>query len=145
MKMTKKRKSLQDKLRRKFGWKTANTPSIGWTGLLKEKAEVYSRKRISNDLAITFNETLLWGEVLGANWGKGITIDIRQYDDSTEKAKVLKSLSVNLTFEELEMIYNIAKEKRFETIAERSKTSQVLVCENINSPARRYILPEESN
>lgn len=124
MKMTKKRKSLQDKLRRKFGWKTDNMPSTGWTGLRKEKAEVYSSKRISNYLAITFNETLLWREALGVNWGKGITIDIRQYDDSTEKVKVLKSLSVGLTFEELEMIYNIAKEKRFETIAERSQIQE---------------------
>ena len=124
MKMTKKRKSLQDKLRKKFGWKTDNMPSTGWTGLRKEKAEVYSRKLISNDLSITFDETMLWGEVLGANWGKGITIDIRQYDDSTEKVKVLKSLSVSLTFEELEMIYNIAKEKRFETIAERSQIQE---------------------
>ena len=124
MKMTKRRKKLQDKLRRKFGWKTDNMPSTGWTGLRKEKAEVYSYKHISNYLAISFNETMLWGEVLGANWGKGITIDIRQYDDSTEKVKVLKSLSVGLTFEELEMIYNIAKEKRFETIAERSQIQE---------------------
>lgn len=124
MKMTKKRKSLQDKLRRKFGWKTDNMPSTGWTGLRKEKAEVYSRKLISNDLTIEFDETMLWGEVLGANWGKGIKIDIRQYDDSTEKVKFLKYLSVGLTFEELEMIYNIAKEKRFETIAERSQIQE---------------------
>ena len=124
MKMTKKRKSLQGKLRRKFGWKTDNMPSTGWTGLCKEKAEVYSRKLISNDLTIAFDETMLWGEVLGANWGKGITIDIRQYDDSTEKVKFLKSLSVSLTFEELEIIYNIAKEKRFETIAERSQIQE---------------------
>ena len=67
---------------------------------------------------------MLWGEVLGANWGKGITIDIRQYDDSTEKVKFLKSLSVSLTFEELEIIYNIAKEKRFETIAECSQIQE---------------------
>ena len=116
MKMTKKRKSYQDKLRRKFGWKTSSIPSVGWTGLLKEKAEVYSHKRISNDIAITFNDCLLWEEVLGTSWGKGITIDIRQYDDSTEKAKCLNNLSVTLTFEELETIYKIAKEKRYETI-----------------------------
>ena len=116
MKMTKKRKSQQDKLRRKFGWKTSSIPSVGWTGLLKEKAEVYSHKRISNDIAITFNDCLLWEEVLGTSWGKGITINIRQYDDSTEKAKCLNNLSVTLTFEELETIYKIAKEKRYETI-----------------------------
>ena len=63
MKMTKKRKSQQDKLRRKFGWKTSSIPSVGWTGLLKEKAEVYSHKHISNDIAISFNDILLWQEL----------------------------------------------------------------------------------
>lgn len=118
MKMTKKRKSQQDKLRRKFGWKTTNR--FGWTSLLKEKADVYwySLKYASNDIAITFNDRLLWEEVLGTNWGRGITIDIRQYDDSTEKAECLNNLSVTLTFEELETIYKIAKEKRYETIVE---------------------------
>lgn len=122
MKMTKKRKSQQDKLRRKFGWKTSSIPSVGWTGLRKEKAEVYSHKRVSNDIAIGFNDLLLWQEVLGTSWGKGITISIRQYDDSTEKAKCLNDLSVNLTFEELETIYKIAKEKRYETIGKHYTT-----------------------
>ena len=122
--MTKKRKSYQDKLRRKFRWKTSSTRYTGWTGLLKEKAEVYSHKRISNDIAITFNDRLLWEEVLGTSWGKGITIDIRQYDDSTEKAKCLNNLSVTLTFEELETIYKIAKEKRYETIVEHYATQE---------------------
>lgn len=124
MKMTKKRKNLQDKLRRKFGWKTSSMPSIGCVALLKEKARDNAYKHISNDLAIALDETMLWGEVIGANWGKGVVIEIRQYDDSTEKAKVLKSLSVNLTFEELEAIYNIVKEKRFETIVERSQIQE---------------------
>lgn len=124
MKMTKKRRNQQDKLRRKFGWKTSSIPSTGWTGLLKEKAEVYSHKRISNDIAISFNDILLWQEVLGTSWGKGITISIRQYDDSTEKAKCLNDLSVTLTFEELETIYKIAKEKRYETIVKRYATQE---------------------
>lgn len=124
MKMTKKRKSQQDKLRRKFGWKTSSIPSVGWTGLLKEKAEVYSHKRISNDIAISFNDILLWQEVLGTSWGKGITISIHQYDDSTEKAKCLNDLSVTITFEELETIYKIAKEKRYETIVKRYATQE---------------------
>lgn len=124
MKMTKKRKSLQDKLRRKFGWKTDNMPSVGWTGLRKEKAEVYSRLHASNDLIVSFDENLLWGELIGKSWGKGIAIEIRQYDNSTEKAKFRKVLSVSFTFEELETIYNIAKEKRFETIAERSQIQE---------------------
>lgn len=120
MKMTKKRKSLQDKLRRKFGWKTHPKLSNGWVSLSKEKAEVYSHKHISNDLIVAFSESALWGELMGKSWGKGIVIEIDQYDDSAEELKLLKDLSVSLTFEELEMIYNIAKEKRFETIAERS-------------------------
>ena len=96
------------------------TNRFGWTSLLKEKADVYwySLKYASNDIVITFNDRLLWEEVLGTNWGRGITIDIRQYDDSTEKAKCLNNLSVTLTFEELETIYKIAKEIRYETIVE---------------------------
>lgn len=121
MKMTKKRKNQQDKLRRKFGWKTVSRPNNGWTCLFKEKSEVYSHKLVSNDLVITFNETLLWEEILGESLGKGIVIDILQ-KDSTEKAKVLKSLSVSLTFEELETIYKIAKEKQYETIIKRFYT-----------------------
>lgn len=124
MKMTKKRKSQQDKLRRKFGWKTSSIPSTGWTSLFKEKAEVYSHKHISNDITILFNDILLWQEVLGTSWGKGITIDISQYDDSTEKAKFINSLSVTLTFEELETIYKIAKEKRYETIVKHFSTQE---------------------
>ena len=124
MKMTKKRKNQQDKLRRKFGWKTSSIPSTGWTGLIKDKAEVYSHKRVSNDIAITFNDRLLWEEGLGTSWGKGITINIRQYDDSTEKAKCLNNLSVTLTFEELETIYKIAKEKRYEIIVEHFATQE---------------------
>lgn len=124
MKMTKKRKSQQDKLRRKFGWKTVNRPGIGWTSLLKEKADVYSRNCVSNDIAITFNDILLWQEVLGTSWGKGITINIRQYDDSTEEAEFLNSLSVTLTFEELETIYKIAREKRYETIVKHCATQE---------------------
>lgn len=124
MKMTKKRRNQQDKLRRKFGWKTSSIPSTGWTGLFKEKAEVYSHKHISNDIAITFNDRLLWEEVLGTSWGKGITINICKYDDSTEKAKFINSLSVTLTFEELETIYKIAKEKRYETIVKHYATRE---------------------
>lgn len=124
MKMTKKRKSQQDKLRRKFGWKTANRSGIGWTSLFKEKADVYSLKCVSNDIAITFNDLLLWQEVLGTSWGKGITINIRQYNDSTEEAEFLNSLSVTLTFEELETIYNIAREKRYETIVKHYATQE---------------------
>lgn len=124
MKMTKKRKSQQDKLRRKFGWKTANRSGIGWTSLFKEKADVYSLKCVSNDIAITFNDLLLWQEVLGTSCGKGITINIRQYNDSTEEAECLNSLSVTLTFEELETIYKIAREKRYETIVKHYATQE---------------------
>ena len=71
---------------------------------------------------VTFNETALWGELIGKSYGKGVLIEIRRYDDFTAKEKDVRYLSASLTFEELEMIYNIAKEKRFETIADRSMT-----------------------
>lgn len=53
---------------------------------------------------------------LGKNYAKGVLIAINQYDDSTDEQKLLDNLMVGLTFEELELIYEIAKEKRFETI-----------------------------
>lgn len=126
MKMTKKRKNLQDKLRRKFGWKTYNNLFSGWSTLSKEKATLYlsNQKKFSNDLNVELSCTQLWNEVIGKSYGKGVFITINQYDDSTEESKLMKTLSVGLTFEELEMIYNIAKEKRFETIAERSTTQE---------------------
>ena len=124
MKMTKRRKSLQDKLRKRFGWKTISNSHTGWTSLIKEKNEVYSHKNASNDLFVTFNETALWGELIGKHYGKGVLIEIRRYDDFPAKEKDVRYLSASLTFEELEIIYNIAKEKRFETIAERSTTQE---------------------
>lgn len=126
MKMTKKRKSLQDKLRRKFGWKTDNNLFSGWSTLSKEKATLYlsNQKKFSNDLNVELSCTQLWNEVMGKSYGKGVVITINQYDDSAKESKLLNDLSVSLTFEELEMIYNIAKEKRFETIAERSQIQE---------------------
>ena len=122
--MTKRRKSLQDKLRKRFGWKTRSYPDIGWTSLIKEKIEVYSYKNASNDLFVTFNEMALWGELIGKNYGKGVLIEIRRYDDFTAKVKDVRYLSAGLTFEELETIYNIAKEKRVEAINARQEEKE---------------------
>lgn len=122
--MTKRRKSLQDKLRRKFGWRTLSEPHIGWTCLIKEKNEVYSYKNASNDLFVTLNEMALWGELIGKNYGKGVLIEIRRYDDFTAKEKDVRYLSASLTFEELETIYNIAKEKRVEAINARQEEKE---------------------
>lgn len=44
MKMTKRRKQLQDKLRRKFGWKTEGSAFGGSSALYKEKATTISAK-----------------------------------------------------------------------------------------------------
>lgn len=116
MKMTKCRKQLQDKLRKRFGWKTDANIFTGRAFLFKEKATIYSKLQISNNLIVAFNEYGLWNEIVGKDYGKGVLIEINQYDNSTDKPKMLKNLSVGLTFEELELIYKIAKEKRFETI-----------------------------
>lgn len=67
-------------------------------------------------MIVTFDEYWLWGEFVGKNYAKGVSIAINQYDDSTDERKLLENLLVGLTFEELELIYEIAKEKRFETI-----------------------------
>lgn len=122
--MTKRRKSLQDKLRRKFGWKTRSTPNTGWTSLIKEKNEVYSHKNAQNDLFVAFNEMGLWGELIGKNYGKGVLIEIRRYGNFTAKVKDVRYLSASLTFEELETIYNIAKEKRVEAINARQEEKE---------------------
>lgn len=122
--MTKRRKSLQDKLRRKFGWRTFSEPHTGWTSLIKGKNEVYSYKNASNDLFVTFNEMALWGELIGKNYGKGVLIEIRRYNDFPAKEKDVRYLSASLTFEELETIYNIAKEKRVEAIIARQEEKE---------------------
>ena len=122
--MTKRRKSLQDKLRRKFGWRTFSEPHTGWTSLIKEKNEVYSYKNASNDLFVIFNEMALWGELIGKNYGKGVLIEIRRYNDFPAKEKDVRYLSASLTFEELETIYNIAKEKRVEAIIARQEEKE---------------------
>ena len=116
MKMTKRRKQLQDKLRKKFGWKTEADAFGRSSALYKEKATTYSKRQISNEAIFVLDTYQLWGEFLGKNYAKGVLIAINQYDDSTDEQKLLGNLMVGLTFEELELIYEITKEKRFETI-----------------------------
>lgn len=124
MKMTKRRKQLQDKLRRKFGWKTEGSAFGGSSALYKEKATTYSKRQISNEAIVVFDDYQLWGEFVGKNYAKGVLIAINQYDDSTDEQKLLDNLMVGLTFKELELIYKIAKEKQFEMIRDHQKREE---------------------
>lgn len=122
--MTKRRKSLQNKLRRKFGWKTGGL-FHGLSYLCREKAEHYSVNGKYNDLTVLFSEYRLWNEIIGKDCGRGVSIRIDQFDETTGKPTLINSLDVNLTFDELELIYNIAKEKQTEAVSSYSKNENI--------------------
>lgn len=62
MKMTKRRKQLQDKLRKKFGWKTESDTFGGSSALYKEKATTYSKRQISNEVIVVLDKLQLLNE-----------------------------------------------------------------------------------
>lgn len=130
--MTKQRKNLQDKLRRKFGWRSERWHSGGGTtSLRKDKAANFSLRKTSTDLVVNLNPRELWNELaIGKSYNQGITIGLQQYDDSSEHPKLTKALFANITFEELELIYNIAKEKGQEAISEYMDMQSGRGCED---------------
>lgn len=119
MKMTKKRKSLQDKLRRKFKWKT-NTNYNRGTILNKQDAliHLFRNPKYAVDLRINFDDFQIRREILGNDESHGIEIGLFKYyikdDGSYEPAERLTGY---ISLEELELIYKIAKEKKFEVYA----------------------------
>lgn len=119
MKMTKKRKSLQDRLRRKFKWKT-NTNYNRGTILGKQDAltHLYHNPRYTVDLRINFDDFQIRREILGNDESHGIEIGLFKYyikDDGFYEAA--ERLTGYISLEELELIYKIAKEKEFEVCA----------------------------
>lgn len=115
MKMTKKRKSLQDKLRRKFKWKT-NTNYNRGTILNKPDAltHFYHDPKYTVDLRVNFDDYLIRREILYGD-GRGVEIGLFKYyvnGDGTYTAG--ERLTAYISMEELELIYKIAKEKRYE-------------------------------
>lgn len=116
MKMTKKRKSLQDRLRRKFKWKT-NTNYNRGTILEKQDAltHIYWDPKYMIDLRVNFDDFQIRREILGKDESHGIEIGLFKYhikDDGSYEAA--ERLTGYISLEELELIYKIAKEKKFE-------------------------------
>lgn len=115
MSMTKKRKSLQDKLRRKFGWHTNTNYN---RGTILEKLGVashtYHDPKYVIDLHVDFDDWQIRREVLNHE-EHGVGITLYKYsinkDGSFLRAERLTS---RITLKELELIYKIAKEKEFE-------------------------------
>lgn len=115
MAMTKARKNLQGKLRRKFGWST-NTNYNRGTILEKQDASthLYHDPKYVTDLCINFRDGMIWREiVVGDN--RAVEISLTKYNvNDDETYTEAEALTGYISLEELEIIYKIAKEKRFE-------------------------------
>lgn len=130
MKMTKTRKNLQDKLRKRFGWKMFYFYHSGITTLCKERIAAYKTKNSDSIKTIDMNISLLpdglWNELTGKGYSNGIRISFDVTDGSGRKSLQ----TAKLTFEELETIYKIAKEKRYEIISGKTGSGNVMEDEN---------------
>lgn len=123
MPMTKRRKSLQNKLRRKFKWSTDTNYNRG-TSLTKQDSftHLYHDPRYVVDLSIYIDDFGIRQEILGKDC-RGITIELNKYkvrDDGSYIADT--KLAGYIGYEELELIYKILKEKESEVCAMFSKT-----------------------
>lgn len=121
--MTKRRKSLQDKLRRKFKWST-NTNYNRGTTLIKQNSltHLYHDPRYAVDLSVYIDDFGIRQEILGKDC-QVITIELNKYnvrDDGTYEHD--SRLTGYIHAEELELIYKILKEKETEVCAMFSKT-----------------------
>lgn len=123
MAMTKKRRRLMDRLRKKFGWQT-NTNYNRGTMLICPEATKYSilRPMELHDLSVYIDDYQTRNRLFGTNYGNDITISVTRCFYSKEEKRYISDLTLeaHLTFEELELIYNIAKEKELEIIAENT-------------------------
>lgn len=123
MAMTKKRRRLMDRLRKKFGWKT-NTNYNRGTLLICPEATRYTMRRPMeiHDLAVYIDDYETRNRLFGINHGNDIVIYVTRCFYSKEEKRYISDLTLeaHMTFEELELIYNIAKEKELEIIAENT-------------------------
>lgn len=123
MAMTKKRRRLMDRLRKKFGWQT-NTNYNRGTMLICPEATRYTRRRPAEvrDLSFYIDDYETRNRILGNSHGNDIAISVTRCFYSEEEQRYISDLTLeaHLTFEELELIYNIAKEKELEIIAENT-------------------------
>lgn len=123
MAMSKERKNLQAKLRRKYKWST-NTDYGRGIVLEKQNASEYKDRR-SNDKYVT---DLYFGmsgcatrrSLSGDKNVREIQINLNKYRERQGQHEFYASLGAMISFEELELIYNIAKAAR-EEIKEETK------------------------
>lgn len=123
MSMTKERKRLMNRLRRKYQWKSDTNYGSGTT-LIKADAATWLHKQIpeANDLSIYINDYDIRRQLMDKKHRNDITIRIHRYALNTKNNtwKAIETVYAFLSFDELELIYQIAKEKRNE-IADEMK------------------------
>lgn len=119
MSMSKTRKRLQDKLRRKFKWETRNNHGSG-TYLIKPNA-FHPLSRPGEELALDMAFYIDWTEIYHKT-GNDISVYLTKLKKSENgNWDEMCTLVGCLSFEELEMIYNIAKNFREEVEEFRMK------------------------
>lgn len=126
MKMTTKRKSLQDKLRRKFGWHTNNNSKVGRTRLHKlgTSHDCVNNKETVTDIYVYIHDYQLKESILNGQ-EEAISIWLVKYImKNGERWKRVDLFGSCITLEELELIYKIAKEKVFEVCSEMSNLNE---------------------
>lgn len=115
MGMTKKRKSLQNKLRRKFKWST-NTNYNRGTILIKPNASthLYHEPRYVIDIAFDVDDYALRRRFL-SGIGNDVQLTLTKYDIRNDGLyEQVDEITSYISLEELELICKIAREKQIE-------------------------------
>ena len=123
MAMSKERKNLQAKLRRKYKWST-NTDSGRGVILAKQNASEHKDRRSDGkyvtDLYFGMSGCATRKSLSGDKNVREIQINLNKYKGNQGHYEFYASLGAMISFEELELIYNIAKSAR-EEIKEETK------------------------
>lgn len=122
MSMTKLRKSLQDKLRRKFGWQT-NTNYNRGTILIKPNActHLYHEPKYVIDLAINIDDWRLRRNLVQGD-KCGIEVVQTKSEFTSDRQYVNKEELVSyISVEELDLVHRIVHEKIAEIMDKKEK------------------------
>ena len=123
MAMSKERKNLQAKLRRKYKWSTNTDYGRGFV-LEKQNASEHKDRWSSDeyvtDLYFSMSGCATRKSLSGGKNVREIQINLNKYKEHQGHYEFYASLGAMISFEELELIYNIAKAAR-EEIKEETK------------------------
>lgn len=123
MAMSKERKNLQAKLRRKYKWSTNTDYGRGFV-LEKQNVSEYKDRRSGGkyitDLYLSMSGCATRKSLSGDKNVREIQINLNKYKENQGHYELYTSLGAMISFEELELIYNIAKAAR-EEIKEETK------------------------